>query len=85
MRKGGRSSRPPSKARGCASADRDDVAGLHPRRDAARHRRRRRRGEPAVDRHRRHRRHAAATFVATFFVPLFFRWIAAGMRRSRVL
>ena len=40
-------------------ADRDDVARVHPRRAAARVQLRRRRRQPAFDRHRRHRRHAA--------------------------
>ena len=47
--------------RGCASAaaaDRDDLAGLRPRRAAARHRERRRLGQRERGRHRRDRRHA---------------------------
>ncbi len=41
-----------------AAADPDDRLRLHPRRRAADDRDRRRRGEPAVDRHHRVRRHA---------------------------
>ena len=63
-------------------ADHHDVAGVHLRRAAAGDQLRRRRGQPAFARHGRDRRHAAATFIATFFVPLFFGWIVARSARA---
>jgi hydrophobe/amphiphile efflux-1 (HAE1) family protein len=54
--------------------DRDDLARLHPRCDAARHRRRGRSGEPAFHRHGRHRWHARRDFrrdvLRTVVLPL---------------
>jgi multidrug efflux pump len=58
--------RPPAPA-----ADRDDLAGVHPRRGAAGHRQRRQLGQPAGDRHRGDRRHAQRN-LAVVFVPVFF-------------
>ena len=65
------------RGRGRATAvppDRDDVAGLHSRRDAARDQRRCRRRQPAFDRHGRHRWHARRDLhrdlLRAFVLPL---------------
>ena len=55
-----------------ASADPDDQPCLRLRRAAAGHRQRPRRRRPERDRPGGRRRHPVATFLAIFFVPLFF-------------
>jgi len=56
----------------CASADRHDLARLHPGRAAAGHQHRRGLGQPPFDRTGVIGGMIAATFVAILFVPLFF-------------
>ena len=64
------------------SPDRDDIAGVHPRRGAARHRHRRGRERAALDRHGRHRRHARGDIPRGLFRAGVLRDVATIVRSA---